>query len=455
MRMGPFRVWRIPHQPCPFSLIPRGSSHLSHWVLPSTPGETSWKQGFRFVFFPTVPKVGSRRPAQLQPIGDYFQSVSSSPRKVRTSGRQTDPLARQIFNVLESESTEDKKLFLQAMEAHAGGASTERMAIVRSAIERYEAETLRTLSKRQYESWRVATDDPSIPSATFIASTFGGSWSKAMSGLGREPAMEHAAYRLRALGRAPTNDEALAAIAQSAAETGAEPFRFHDYRSWAVAKQRSLPENKILLISPSSFIQRFGSFGRACALAGVSLPNQRGPRGSRDASSEEAIVNALLWAASECSGGKPITLGAYSLWRRRKHEDAELEGEWMTLPSAPSIRNRFGSWPAALEASGLLSHRKAKNFARGRGRKMSVEQIADGLLRASRVMGPRFSIEQYRVWRTRQGDEPFDSRAASVNVVRRHLKSWVEIGRLLEIADQDENPLGRLVEEIQGLERRA
>lgn len=357
--------------------------------------------------------------------------------------------------MLKTETVDDKSVFLRALEAHIGGASTERMVIVRSAIERFEAEAFRPLSKRQYERWRVAADDPSIPSATFISSTFGGTWSKAMSGLGREPAMEHSAYRLRALGKAPTDEEALAAIAQSAAETGAEPFRFHDYRNWAIAKQRSLPENKLLLISPSSFIQRFGSFGRACALAGVSLPNQRGPRGSRDTSSEESIVDALLCAASECSGGKPITLGAYSLWRRQKHEEAELKGEWMALPSAPSIRNRFGSWPAALEASGLLSHRKAKNFARGRGRKMGVEQIADGLLRASRDMGPRFSIEQYRVWRSLQGDEPFESRAASVNVVRRHLKSWGEVGRLLEIADRDENSFGRLVEEILELENRA
>ena len=393
-------------------------------------------------------------PISYSPRG-YFWNVATPQRKVRTSSRQTDPLARQIFDVLKVETAEDRKLFLRTLEARSKGASTERMAIVRSAIERYEAEACRPLSKRQYERWRIAAGDSSIPSATFVATSFGGTWSKAMSGLGREPALEHSAYRLRALGKAPSDEEALAAIAQSAAETGAEPFRFHDYRNWAIAKQRSLPENKLLLLSPGSFIQRFGSFGRACALAGVPLPNQRGPRGSRETSSDEAMIDALLVAASECSNGEPITLGAYSLWGRLKHEEAYLSGEWRALPSPPSIRNRFGSWPAALEEAGLLSHRKAKNFARGRGRKMGVEQTADGLLRASRILGPRFSIEQYRVWRSRLGDEPFESRAASVNVVRRHLKSWVQVGRLLAIAEQDEDPLGRLVQEILDLETRA
>lgn len=374
--------------------------------------------------------------------------MSSSNQRVRASRRETDPLALKMFALLKSETAEDKMLLLTALEARREPVSTERMTVCESAIRRFELETSQSLSKRHYERWRVAANDPSIPSATFVATTFGGSWSNAMSALGRKPAPRHAACRLTALGKPPTDEEMLAALAQSAQETGVRPFRFRDYREWAIAKQRTLPENELLVIGPNGFIQRFGSFAHACFLAGIPLDGRRGARDSRAISSGEKMVEVLSRAASECSAGKPITMGAYNLWRQRSHEDAERRGEWLALPCVPSIRNRFGSWPAALEAAGLLSETKAKNYARGRGKQMSAEQIADGLLRASRRLGPSFSVAQYRLWRSDLGDEPNEARAASVSVIRRHLRYWTEVERLLAIAEQDENPLDRLTEEI-------
>lgn len=68
------------------------------------------------------------------------------------------------------------------------------------------AETGEALSKKRYERWRLGrADRATLPSATFVANTWNGSWSTAMDKLGLESAADHAARRM-AMNRAPLSD---------------------------------------------------------------------------------------------------------------------------------------------------------------------------------------------------------------------------------------------------------
>ncbi len=145
----------------------------------------------------------------------------------------------------------------------------ERVTVARHAVERFLADTGGPVSKRRDEAWRAAREDrPTIPSGTFVSNTFG-SWAKAMDALGLKVTPDHLGFRLRTVGSAPGGSQVITDLRRCGAELGKSRLLFREYREWARNQERSGRAANTLLISPNSFLSRFGSFTAALRLAGL------------------------------------------------------------------------------------------------------------------------------------------------------------------------------------------
>ncbi len=368
------------------------------------------------------------------------------PEKIGTSSRETDRLAYLIFRSLEGCSTSDKQLVLNALTS-APAVDPSRAVLIREAIARFENECGGRLSKRRYETWRVNTADKSLPSATFIANTYGRTWSKAMDALGKQPAMNHAAFRLRAQGSSPSSEQVLKDLVECAAELGTQSLRFGDYSNWARAKQPHAPLGKVYLLSSTSFSNRFKSFRRALFLAGL-RPVANGRSAGAAFYSEDSSIRHLQLASEEVSPSGALTMYQYDQWRRGKYARAAHDGEWLAIPSFHTIRYRFGSWPAALAAAELIPAEVAANYSRGGGKTMPPGQVADGLLRASSDLGGRFSSKAYMRWRAEEVKDLSKVRPASSSIVQKRFGGWVAAMVALKAAMQSSEPSSFLADVI-------
>ncbi|MBK5232182.1 MAG: hypothetical protein JJE13_04270 [Thermoleophilia bacterium] len=371
--------------------------------------------------------------------------------QIGTSSRETDRLAFLIYKALRDLPSSDKQLVLNSLKS-TPEVNPARAALIRTAVERFEVERGGRLSKRRYERWRVETGDKSLPSATFISTTYGRTWSKAMDALGRQPSLEHSAFRLRALGKAPDSDEVLADLARCAADLDTNTLRFADYHNWAKQKQPHAPVGKVYLMSAGSFINRFQSFRRALVLAGLK-PNSLGRWGNAEHYTDDSAIRSLRVATEEVAPSGAITMAQYNRWRQGKYSRANETGEWLAIPSFHTIRYRLGTWPEALAAAGLVSEATAAGFSRGAGAKMPPSQIADGLLRASENLGARFTFKAYVQWRTAEARDMSKVRPASVSIVRRAFGGWISAMDALCKGRASLDPQGYLVDVI--LERGA
>lgn len=342
----------------------------------------------------------------------------------RLTRRGTDPLALALFDLLRHCAEADRRRVLDALDAVETPASGERASFALSAIERFRSESPAAPSKRRYEAWRRSHPDrESIPSATFVANTFG-SWAKAMDAAGVRPSVRHRAYRLRALGQPPSDQEVLEDLRRCARELGLSRLRFADYRRWARERERTGRATRPLIVSPNTFIARFGSFPSAVARAGL-RPARCGPRGKSSEHTPKRLVECLREADRSRNPRRgSLTVEAYERWRANRIARAEAEDRWLAVPSASAIRDRFGGWPAALRAARLVSRERASGSARGRGQKMSEEQIAASLVDAARELGPELTYERYLRWRVRRVDDLARPRPPSRSLISRKAGSW-------------------------------
>jgi hypothetical protein len=129
--------------------------------------------------------------------------------------------------------------------------------VVRAAIDLFREKTGEALSKKRYERWRVSrADTRSLPSATFIAHTWAGSWSHAMDQLGLEPAPDHAAWRMAVAGSTRSDEELLEHLHECAAEIGHTP-RIHEYADWQRERLRN-GTHGVRYLGTQSYRRRFG-----------------------------------------------------------------------------------------------------------------------------------------------------------------------------------------------------
>lgn len=373
-------------------------------------------------------------------------------RDQRRTRRGTDPLALALFGLLRDLGEEDLRLVLGALDGARSRVRGERVALVASAIGWYRSESRAPLSKRRFTAWRREHPDrASIPSATFVENTFGG-WAKAMDALGVRPAADHRARRLRSLGTRPSNDQVLADLGRCGAELGLRRLRFSDYRRWALDQERAGRGPEALLVSPNTFSSRFGSFPRALLAAGLE-PAGRGPSGRTSDHTRERLIACLREAAGARRGSGALTIADYERWRAERIEHARGAGEWLAVPGTHAIRRRFGSWPGALAAAGLVSARRAAHNARGRGRQMSSEQIAAGLIDAARELGDRLSFAGYEHWRTARVRDLSRPRPPSRSLIHRKVGSWSRARGLALAAVKRPDPLSWLTDRIRRLGR--
>lgn len=359
------------------------------------------------------------------------------------SVRSADALALKLYRILGRLPIEDRALVHRSILGSPNVVS-ERLKVVEQALARYAEETGQPLSKQKYEKWRKGTGDSSVPSATYIVTPFG-SWSKAMDVLGKSPALEHAAFRLRSLGPPPTDDQMLADIRQCAKDLNLDTLSFKAYHGWARELQQEHLSDRILVMTSETFSRRFGSFANACRVAGVSTPpRSHRPQPPRGIWTEELVIDALR-EASQAIGSPNFTMAEYEIWRDARHQASIGSDQPAPLiPSYHTIRRVFETWPLAKAKAGLISEGKAIWFSRGQGKRVETPQVADGLIRAAGRLGVPFTSKEYGAWRERELNDPSAIRPSSGNTISQRYGGWTEVQRLIARAVEQSEPAAAL-----------
>jgi hypothetical protein len=309
------------------------------------------------------------------------------------SARTTDPIALNLFRQLMRMDVWDRQLVLITLDGHLTGISGERVVLVRSAVERFQAETGQSLAKKRYERWRVAHPErAALPSATYIATTWNGSWATAMDKLGLRPAPNHAVRRMATLGVRPTDSELLELLRSCAADVGHTP-RVLEYRRW---RQQQLRDHETIVFGEQTYRRRFGGWHQAIESAGLPVR----PRARRTISTEwtsEDAVRYLRTAAEEGDGAR-LRVSQYDAWRRAYLAEQDARGTSPAIPRGDSIAARFGGWLRALAAAGLINDDAAANLRIGHGRSFSDADIDEALARFARDTHGKRTSCAYQRW---------------------------------------------------------
>ena len=297
-------------------------------------------------------------------------------------------------------------MLLSAIDGRLHGVGSERARLALEVLRRCEREIGQTVSKRRYERWREAhLECTTLPSSTYVANSLGGSWARAMDAAGVTPAVEHTTLRWHRQGPAPSDEQVLDELRSCARELRVD-FAFGEYRAWALQQRQKNPSRLGLLIHPTSFIRRFGSFAQARIAAGLGESDRhRGPRGSHAEYTAEACT-AFLRAAAREARTRMLGVAEYNRWRSAQLEDAKRRGVWRPIPEWKIPRDRFGTWPCALAAAGLISPEEAEQYHRGQGQRVPDEHIAKWLCAAAAALGPCMTGHAYKQWRQKQIDNP-------------------------------------------------
>lgn len=336
------------------------------------------------------------------------------------SSQTTDPVALNLFRQLCEMDDCDRRFVLRELDGSLASASSERIVLVRGAMRLFVADTGEALSKKRYERWRLArADRATLPSATFVANTWNGSWSTAMDKLGFEPAADHAARRM-AMNGAPLSDGALLEhLRACAAELGATP-RVSDYDNWRREKLRrpaSAP-----YAGPPTYRRRFGSWRLAVEAAGLLTRGVAPSARVAEWSVEDAL--GYLREADAPSGPGRMRVSQYDDWRRQRLVSLALSGSRTAIPYGAAISNRLGGWLPALAAAGLISDRAAKSYRVGHGRAFLDAELDDALARFARETDSAPTSTAYQSWRKRTMEGDADVHLPGRVVICLRLGAW-------------------------------
>ncbi len=306
----------------------------------------------------------------------------------------TEPLALNLVRQLQTMDIDDCRFVLAALDGRLGGASSERIALVRVAVNLFYEETDEPLTKKRYERWRRGRSDAQgLPSATFIASTWTGAWSQAMDKLGVQPAPDYAAARMAMAGPTRSNEEMLEHLRQCAAELGHTP-RISEWAAWKRDKLNAVESARYL--SEQTYRKRFGGWGLALLAAGLPLEAKATMRSRVNWKSDQPL-QILRRAAAEV-GASRLTAAQYEAWRQHRLDALRTESDLEPVPAATSITAHCGGWYAALAAAGLMDPRAAKNLRRGAGRAFTEPELEDIIVRYATETTGRVSSRDYERW---------------------------------------------------------
>jgi hypothetical protein len=315
----------------------------------------------------------------------------------------TDPLALNLFRQLQKMNIDDCRCVLAALDGRMSGASSERIVLVRLAVDLFYEETDAPLTKKRYERWRLGRPDAQgLPSATFIANTWTGAWSQAMDKLGVQPAPDYAAARMAKAGPSRSNEEMLEHLRLCAAELGHTP-QVAEYASWKREKLQTVPGARYL--GEQTYRKRFGGWGRALIAAGLPLETRASMRSRVDWESDQPLQ--ILRDATAEVGSSRLTTAQYEAWRKHRLDALQSDNHVEAVPAAMSITAHFGGWFAALAAAGLMDPRTARNLRRGAGRAFTDTELGDIIARyATETAGPVTSRNYSRWCRTVVAGDP-------------------------------------------------
>lgn len=338
------------------------------------------------------------------------------------SSLTTDRVALNLFRQLREMDDGDRRFVLQQLDGSLASASSERIVLVRSAMGLFVAETGEALSKKRYERWRLGrVDRATLPSATFVANTWNGSWSTAMDKLGFQPAADHAARRM-AMNRAPLTDgEMIEHLRACAGEIGATP-RVSDYHRWRREKLRR--PGSATYATPATYRRRFGGWHQAIDEAGL-LVRVVAPRATVMGWSVEDALGHLREADSQSGPGR-MRVSQYDDWRGRRLASLAAEGARTAIPYGAAISSRFGGWLPALAAAGLISDRAARSFRVGHGRSFSDAELDDALARFARDTDCAPTSTAYQAWCKRTMEDDMGIHLPGRAAVCLRLGTWAD-----------------------------
>ena len=356
--------------------------------------------------------------------------------------RTSDLLARALFSQLRNRTINERRYVLDALIAASNGGeiTSPRMRAMKISLAQYQAETGKIPAKVAYEKWRKGKNDPGLCPVNRIIRQFS-TWSRALNDLGFKPMPDPPALRVLSRGRQITDEEALQALRDCAADLGTDDFTIAQYESWA--KEELLkPENKgtKIPISKSIVTRRFGAVRQAKIAAGLD-PNS--PYHATSHYTDEDMLLTLVEARNEIEGR--LSTAKYTMWRRGKLEEAHMRGEVARIPCAFTFDQHFGGWlKAVAKVEGLPinphEHRGPPVY--------TPDWLAEQLLIAYEDLEEPFFTSSYVQWvRDKRKEANVDFPPPDYTTVTRHGGSWPEIREKVREASATGN-LDPLIEQL-------
>jgi hypothetical protein len=198
-----------------------------------------------------------------------------------------------------------------------------------------------------------------------------------------------------------SRDEIFAAAREAAEDLGHVPS-MPEFFQWVIRPDvQARPGRRPRSYHP---FERLGGFGAVLIAAGVLRDGEarRGVDGRllplRYAYTRDDMIRALIDVAARLR--EPLTSSRYTTERVKMHDESRELGELVSLPSADTIRDSFGTWKAALEAAGLPTvATRVPPFTGGSRPSYTRDEKIESLQAAWVELGEPFTMTAYINWR--------------------------------------------------------
>lgn len=368
-----------------------------------------------------------------------------------------DPLAMALFGVVKELPAAEQRGVLRAIDDRLRDVCRARTRLALEMLQRAEQEIEQMVSQRPGERRRTVHPERYVllGSSTHVTGDPRGSWvpPRDASHVALAVNVEDTTLDRHHPAPEPSDEEVLEEFRRCAREVRVD-FSFEEYRVWALAQRAMSPERRGLVTDRVDIIRRFGNFPRACFVAGLGHPAiHRSTRGGQSKYTFDACVNAVQAAAREIGTTGIRSASEYMRWRTTQLEDAQRRGERRLIPGWKVISDRFGTWPRAIAAVGLISPQEAADYCCSPYRRASDAHVARWLCVAATILGPRMTGDAYREWRQQQIDDPKAGYPPSQRLVEQRFGGWATAAQSADAALATPHPFERLMEILRARSR--